>query len=252
MDTEKHIEKQETEERRPLIDWNIGDVILLTFIVVYVILEPLGAISYFYGRYNPNSILSGACFIFLITGILLPLFSTIWALRPLINWTKYTRRKRFIRIIYICILLFFIVSVFTPINILMYRLNYQPFMYGFRTRIKSNADIGDIRNWLETLKEEDFNGKTIGLYRSSGPLISHWPDSIEWPESLKVFNPHYVNLDLDDNRKPKMSLTWGGPFGHWGVVIGMEDMEIPPSDLKRYGEYRLALEPGVYVWNELQ
>jgi hypothetical protein len=29
-------------------------------------------------------------------------------------------------------------------------------------------------------------------------------------------------------------------------------MEIPPSDLRRYGEYRLPLERGVYVWHELQ
>jgi len=57
---------------------------------------------------------------------------------------------------------------------------------------------------------------------------------------------------LDKNGKPKVRLTWGGPPGHWGVEIGMEDMEIPPSDFSQWGEYRLPLEPGVYVWHELQ
>jgi len=252
MDTEKHIEKQETEKRRPRIDWNKWDVILLVFIVVYVILEPIGGLNYFCGWYNPYLIFRAVCCFFLVTIVLPILFIAICTIRLFINWTKYTQRKRFIRIIYICILLVFIVSFFTPINIPLYQPGYQPFTYGFRERIRSKADIEDIRNWLETLRDEDCNGEVISLHNDSVPFKSHWPSSIEWPESLKVFNPSYAILGLDENGNPKMSLTWGGPFGHWGVVIGMEDMEIPPSDLSRYGEYRLPLEPGVYVWNELQ
>ena len=129
----------------------------------------------------------------------------------------------------------------------MYPPGYQPFIYGFRERIKSKADIEDIRNWLGTLQNEDCN-IAIDLSRDPDSLKRHWPDSIEWPKSLKVFNPSYVYLGLDKNRNPQVSLTWGGPFAHWGVVIGMEDMGIPPSDLSQYGEYRLPVEPGVYVW----
>jgi hypothetical protein len=255
MGTEKQIETPETEIQ-PQIDWNIWDAILLVFIIVYVILVPIGGLNYFCGWYNPYLRFYIACFIFPITRIFLPLFTAIWTLRPFIYWTKYTQRKRFIRIIHICILLVFIVpffvSIFTPINTPVYQPGCKPFTYGFRERIKSKADIEDIRNWLETLQDEDCNGETISLHSDSVPFKSHWPNSIEWPESLKVFNPGYAILDLDKNGNPKMSLTWGGPFGHWGVVIGMEDMEIPASDLSRYGEYRLPLEPGVYVWNELQ
>lgn len=55
-----------------------------------------------------------------------------------------------------------------------------------------------------------------------------------------------------------------GPFGHWGVEIGPEDMPIPPTQPMRKvrspngdvyyedGEYRLPLTPGAYVWHELQ
>lgn len=259
MNTEKHIEKQETKERKPRIDWNIWDVILLAFIVVYVILEPMGGFDYFCGWYNPYLRFYVACFVFPMTitiSILILLYTVIWTFRLFINWKRYTQRKKFIKIIHICIPLVFIVSffisVFTPINIPVWQPGYKPFTYGFRARIRSKADIEDIRNWLETLKEEDCNSETIDLFRDSGPLKSQWPDSIEWPKSLKVFNPHYVNLGLDKNGNSKVSLTWGGVFAHWGVVIGMQDMEIPPSDLSRYGEYRLPLEPGVYVWHELQ
>lgn len=256
MYTEENIKTAETEERRPRIDWNIWDAILLAFIVVYVILVPIGGFFFLIARFNPYLILFPVMLMYLPLSVLLLIFTVIWTLRLFINWTKYTQRKKIIKFLQVCIPTVFIasffVSVLTPIETSLWQPGYKPFTYGFRERIRSKADIEDIRNWLETLKEEDCNGEIIGLYRSSDPLISHWPDSIEWPESLKVFNPHYVNLDLDDNRKPKVSLTWGGPFGHWGVVIGMEDMEIPQSDLSRYGEYRLPLEPGVYVWNELQ
>ncbi|HCO93971.1 MAG TPA: hypothetical protein DIU00_08480 [Phycisphaerales bacterium] len=188
--------------------------------------------------------------------VLLILFTAICTIRLFNNWTKYTQRKKIIRFIQVCVPTVFIasffISVFTPINIPLYQPGYNPFTYGFRERIRSKADIEDIRNWLETLEDEDCNGESIVLLRDSDSFKSQWPDSIEWPKSLKVFNPNYVKLVLDENGNPKVSLTWGGPFGHWGVVIGMEDMEIPPSDLSRYGEYRLPLEPGVYVWNELQ
>jgi hypothetical protein len=258
MSTEKHIETPGTEEKSLRIDWNIWDVILLVFIVVYVILVPLGAIDYFCGWYYPNLRLHFACFtvpIMITISILLLLYTVVWTFRLFINWTRYTQRKKFIKIVHVCIPLAFIVSsfisVFIPIDI-PFQFGFKSFTYGFRERIKSRADIEDIRDWMKTLKEEDCNGDVISLSRDPDSLKRHWHDSIEWPKSLKVFSPNYVIINLDKNGNPKVSLTWGGPFAHWGVVIGMEDMEIPPSDLSRYGEYRLPLEPGVYVWHELQ
>jgi hypothetical protein len=256
MNDKEEIEKAQVNANDPSIDWNIWDVILPVFIVAYVVLEPLGAIDYFCGWYYPNLRLHFACLIFPIVIIFIPLFTGFLTFKLYINWTKYTRKKKIIRLIHVCILLVFIlpflISMFTPINIPVYLPGYKPFTYGFRERIKSKANIEDIRNWMKTLKEENYNGDVIGLSREPNSLKMRWPDLIDWPESLKVFNPHYVNLGLDENGNPRVSLTWGGPFAHWGVVIGMENMKIPPSDLSRYGEYRLPLEPGVYVWHELQ
>lgn len=59
-------------------------------------------------------------------------------------------------------------------------------------------------------------------------------------------------MSADENGSPRVRLAWGSGFGHWGIVIGMDDMEIPPSDFSRYGEYRLPVEAGVYVWRELR
>ena len=254
MNTEKHIEKQETEKIRPRIDWNKWDVILLVFIVAYVILAHLGGLFYLFGRFKPHFELL-VLLVYLLLSILLLTFTIFYAILVFKDWKKYKKRKKIIKLLQVCIPTVFIasffISVFTPIEIPLWPPGYKPFTYGFRARIKSKADIEDIRTWLETLKDEDCNGETINLFSSSEPFKSHWPDSIEWPKSLKVFNPFHVNLDLDKKKNPKVRLTWGGVFDHWGVVIGMEDMEIHPSDLSRYGEYRLPLEPGVYVWHEL-
>jgi len=173
------------------------------------------------------------------------------------DWKKYKKRKKIIKFLQVCIPTVFIasffVSVLTPIETSLWQPGYKPFTYGFRERIRSKADIEAIRNWLRTLQNENYSSVTIELFCDSDFFKSQWPDSIEWPKSLKVFNPHSVYLDLDENRNPKVRLTWCGMFDDWGVVIGMENMAIPPSDFRRgWGEYRLPLEPGAYVWHDLE
>ena len=257
MDTEKHIEKQESEDRKPRIDWNIWDAILLVFIVAYVIFVSIGGFFYLIARFYPYLKLFLVMFVYLPLSVLLLIFTVIWTLRLFIDWTKCTRRKKFIRIIQVCIpmtlIVSFLVSVLTPIETSLWQPGYKPFTYGFRERIRSKADIEEIQNWLETLKDEDCTGETIDLLRNSDSFNSQWPDSIEWPESLKVFNPRFVSLDLDENKNPKVILEWCGIFEDWGVVIGMENMEIPTSDFSRWeAEYRLPLGSGAYVWHDLE
>ena len=257
MNREEHIETAEAEERRPRIDLNIGDVILLAFIVVYVILVPIGGFFYLIARFNPYLIIFPVTLVYLLLSVLLLIFTVIWTLRLFINWTKYTQKKKIIKFLQLCIPTVFIASFFvyvlTPIETSLWQPGYKPFTYGFRERIRSKADIEDIRNWLGTLQNEDCTGETIDLLRDSDSFKSQWPDSIEWPKSLKVFNPYSVNLYLDKNKNPKVRLTWCGIFEDWGVVIGMENMDIPLSDFSReVAEYRLPLGSGAYVWHDLE
>jgi hypothetical protein len=157
------------------------------------------------------------------------------------DWRKHGRKKLIIvaeigiPLVFIALL---VASFFTSVEGMAFF--GKPLMYGLRERVRSKADIQVVRDWLKTLSKED--------YADYGERLS----SEEWPKSLKAFNPHYVRVDLDENGNPKVRLTWGGALAHWGVEIGMEDMEIPPSDFSRWGEYRLPLERGVYVWHELQ
>ena len=120
-------------------------------------------------------------------------------------------------------------------------------MYGLQMRMKSRVDVEDIRDWLQSLDDEYY--KNIGNGYNSFP---HNRD--EWPEPLKVLKPGKIFLSMDENGNAKVRLVWGSsPIeGHWGVEIGAENMKIPPSDFSMYGEYRLPVEPGVYVWRGLE
>lgn len=256
MDKKENIETAQEKERKPRIDWSKWDaiffVILTPFMIfaMLVILVPTGGISYLSGRFNfPLDFFVFILFYPTVMIILLvPFFFigvsfvVIGSLRAFANWNRYTRKKRVIRTTKIGISIFLItiyfLALFIPIQ--LYSPGYKHFTYGFRDRMRSKADIESIRDWLKRRRKEEPTGDNVRFI------------SYGWPKSVKVLKPRYVNLDLNQNGNPKVRLTWGGGFGHWGFEIGMEDMEIPTSDFSQFGEYRLPLEPGVYVWHELQ
>ncbi|UCE47856.1 MAG: hypothetical protein JSW47_19935 [Phycisphaerales bacterium] len=248
------------DERRTRVDWNIWDALISLALVVFIIIVPLGGLEYLNGRFNTHttghSFFLDACIIGSTVLILAVAFVIGSTVQLLCNLKRYTRRKKLIRIIQIGTPVVFvtslIVSVLTPVEIPLWQPGYKPFTYGFRERIRSKADIKDIRGWLKTLSREDCTGEYIGLSTGSSLSERRWPDSPQWPNSLKVFRPGYVTLDLDEDHNPRVRLTWGGPSGHWGVEIGMEEMDIRPSDSSPWEDYRLRLEPGAYVWHELQ
>jgi len=264
---------QQSQEKKASPDWSKWDAIFFVIIAPFVILAtllilaPTRGLAYLSGRFNyPLDFLAICISVIWMASpltIVIPIFPFvvmgfsfvfIGSARLISNWNRYTNKRRLIRItqIGISILVITILSLALFIPIELYSPGYKPFTYGFRERIRSKADIENIRDWLRTLSKEDCTGETVDILSDSPFLKSKWPDSINWPKSLTVFNPHYVSLDLDKNGNPKIRLTWSSALGHWGVEIGMKNMKIPPSNFSRHGEYRLPLEPGVYVWHEIQ
>jgi len=68
-----------------------------------------------------------------------------------------------------------------------------------------------------------------------------------------LYSPSFfLSADENDNAKVRLMWSYGHIVGHWGVEIGAENMKIPPSDFSMYGEYRLPVEPGVYVFRGLE
>jgi len=244
MDKKENIETAQTEERKPRINWNKWDAVIFVAVVAFIIIVPLGGIEYLEARFGTSSILFDTCFVYLTLGIFIIVFLIVGAIQLLCNWRRYTRRKKLIKSLQIGIPFVFVasfaISILTPIETHLWQPGYKPFTHGFRARMRSKADIEAIRDWMNTLSKEDCTAENFIAPQS------------KFPESFKVLKPRYVNLDMDKNGNPKVRLTWGGGFGHWGIEIGMEDMEVPPSDFSCFGEYRLPLESGVYVWHELQ
>ncbi|KPK74525.1 MAG: hypothetical protein AMJ79_13855 [Phycisphaerae bacterium SM23_30] len=190
-------------------------------------------ISYLDGLQNGGPVNFSPCFLYLATFVLW------WIL--FIRIIVFFKRLSTVQVI--------IRSIFTIITILVIIISpkfhvpsISPFMKGFKIGMGKNADIEEIREWLKTVdKPNDF--LSFQLY----PNL---------PEAIKKLKPRYVDtLKLEEKEGFKVRLTWGGGFGHWGMVVGPEDMEIPPTEISAYdksGEYRERLTDGAYIWYEVQ
>jgi hypothetical protein len=254
MDTRDRKEMPQSERGRLGLDWNGWDVAFFALPIMFTIFGRTAGYEYLRSNYSPLSSSFMDLIVYPAIGVFIIYCFFANVVRLLVGWTKHSRKKRTLLVAEIGILLviavLFFAPCFMPIDSHLCVPGYKAFTYHFGEEIRSKADIEAIRDWLRPLSKEDCTGETIYPIATSGSLESRWPDSIEWPESLKVLHPLYINLDLDEKGNPKIRLSWGR--AHWGVEIGMEDMEIPPSDFSQWGEYRLPVEPGVYVWWELQ
>jgi hypothetical protein len=134
------------------------------------------------------------------------------------------------------------------------------FSEGFRDRIKREVDVGEIQKWLQTIEiPKGTVNYIIDPYGPPDPKILDPEaiyikslDSLNWPEAIRVLNPEEVYIRPYGNEGATIRLLWGGPFGKWGIVVGPTDMEVPKSDMRRRGEYRLKLAPGAYVWHDIR
>ena len=229
-------EIQQSEKRKPGLNWKTECVIFLVLPSVCVFLVSFGGLFYLCGRFSPYLIYFIVCPIYPVLGIFI-IYCFIAAIdRLLCGWRKATRRKKLavsaeIGIPLVSIALF-VAPFFVPEDSPLNSTPVKSFAYGFGDRVRSKADIESIRDLLRTFRKPD--------EREIAPRIPYE----DWPKSLKVLNPKTVVLCEDKNGTTYIRARWGGGFQPWGMLIGMENMDIPPSD----SEYRLLLEPGVYIW----
>ena len=244
MDKKENIETAKTGKRKTSRDWSKQEMVFLVLPIVCIILGPLGGLPYLSGRFSP-SLTGYACMLYPVTGLIIIYYFFASIVRLFRGWRKHTGKKKLLIVAEIAIPLLlialYIIPFFIPNVAPMFSFD-KPLLYGCRDRIRSKADIEAIRDWLGTLSKDDYNSSS-----HYNPI----PPSKQ-PKSLKVLKHGAVHLLADENGNPKVRSHWGGGlFGHWGFEIGMVDMEIPPSNFSHNGEYRLPVEPGVYVWREL-
>ena len=239
MNVKENTETTKTKERKSSRNWKEPHMIFHVLPIICIILFSLGGFLYLCGRLNYNA---GTCILYPAIGGLI-IWCFLASTGRLFNaLKKHIWKRKLIIAAEVVIPIVFIMLLFVHAFVTDEPYLWPPgraFTYGFRDRIKSKADIPAIRDWLQTLSKEDYTVENVRIP----------PD--EWPNSLKVLDPDPTSVYLwtDKNGNPKIRITWGGAIFHWGVTIGMEDMEIPSSYLNNFFDSWLLVEPGVYIWD---
>jgi len=218
-------------------------------------------IRYLDGLSNGGYFLLGPL-VFFGLGTILLVWLLVLPIRMLKTWPEHIRHRG--KLTALCTLTLVALVAWLALPFMDLELpGHKTFMDGFRQYMQKNADLDGIRSWLNTLDPNVCTREPIDLYGTYSSLKSHWPETMAWPAAITRFDPHYVEFMKTGSGRLKIRLTWGGALGHWGVEIGPEDMDIPPtaptrkvkvgaSMVNEYGEYRLPLAPGAYVWHEIQ
>jgi hypothetical protein len=246
MDTKESTEPVRTVVSRPRGKWKDSHVVFFVLPIALTVLFPGGGIFYLCGRFRPDALtfifvnmmyLAAVAFIFIcfLAGIV----------RLSFRWGARTRNERLLIAAETAVPLIFlglIVATFFLKEAELCGYRYGLFLYGLRDRVRSKVDIGATRTWLQSLDTKELDDHYNRIPRS------------DWPQSLSGLKGAVRMLAVDENGNAKVRLAWGStPIeGHWGIDIGAEDMKIPPSDFSLYGEYRVPVEPGVYVWQALE
>lgn len=240
MDAEKNIKNPQAQESKRCRNWKESHTVFLVLPLVLTILFPLGGIFYLCGRFCPYAAALGhVCILYPVIWSFIIYCLARAVVRLYRRWRGHTCKRKLLGIAEVAIPVVFLGllagSFLLPESEFL-GYGYKFFMYGLRDRTRSKADVEAVREWLRTRHGED-NVQRDRIARE------------EWPKSLKQLHCDRVFLSQEKNGNSQVRLLWGsGPLGHWGIEIGMANMEIPPSDFSEHGEYRLPVEPGVYVW----
>ncbi len=242
MDAKTNIETIENGDIKPGRNWKDSKLIFIVLPIILTVLFPLGGLPYLCGRFSPYAITLAHVYVLYLGTICFIIFCFVVGVGKLFGvWNKRSKSGKFFISAQMMIPLGFLVLLFSSFFLPeseFSRGSHKFFMRGFRERVRSKADIESIRDWLEMLSKDDYNSS----HYNPIPPSKH-------PKLLKVLKPVRVGLLADKNSNPKVRLMWGSGFmGHWGVDIGMADMEIPKADVSEWTYCWLLVEPGVYIW----
>lgn len=220
--------------------WKGSVVVSVILPLALIFLVPLGGLLYLCGRLGLHIGLV-MCMLYPAVGLFIVFCFVASAARLLVGWRKFTDKRKLLGIAQVGIPIVFAILCVIGSPLLTKSLFWPdatPFTYGFRDRVRSRTDIPAIRAWLRTFDKSD--------YEVPGDRVP----TDQWPESLRALKPTgRVFLGPDKRGNPLIRIVWGAATFHWGLTIGLEDMEIPPLELDDYYEAWLLVEPGVYVYD---
>lgn len=234
----EHIKPEQTEDNKPRSKWKDSHVVFLALPILCILFVPFwGLTCFLYGFLSLQMpIITRMLYPALVILMIFCFFASI--ARLIGAWRKSTWAKRTLIITEICLPLVCVVSLMMPLPLLVESQSWSDAggLYGLRDRVRSQADIPAIRDWLKTLDKKDYIPRRDYLLAD------------ELPEALKAMCFGVVSLSEDKNGNPEVYIFAGGGFHHWGATIGLEDMVISESDLEFRYECWLLVEPGVYVY----
>lgn len=221
--------------------WFILDIFIIGLVLFWgYLLDPFGIVSYVSGLHNDYTLLLLG-FIYPTLIVLACLSLLILIIRMFMSWPKYISNASKLQLIQKVIIIFLFIYLILPFLPIMPSPK-KMYVKGFEGYVKNNADITEIRNWLNSLRQEDYDE-----YESKGRIP--WREKIDWPDAIQELHPRTAVLSWDKNYKSQVGLRWGsGVVGPWGFTVLNESAPTPASELSCSGEYRHEIQNGVYVW----
>lgn len=168
----------------------------------------------------------------------------ILLVRMLVTWPRRLRSWRGLLSAWGIAIGAFLVGFILPFLLPIAR-PWDAFMAGFQRYVQRRVDIPAVQEWLAKVKPEPLEPG------QAHPNIRVQESDL--PASIAGLKAWGWRMESDDAGRARIWLTWGsGVMGGWGLVVGDEQMETPPSDFSQYGEVRQTIAPGAYVWYDVK
>jgi hypothetical protein len=250
----EYMEEQEKEIKRGRKRFWVGfDIIFfgLCLLFAFVIGDPKGTILYYDGLHRTSRMFGIAFLVYPLTVLLISIFIV-----RIIFWKPSCKNKRnfwlLIKVGILCNPL--IAPIYLGLLFPIQSPGYVSYTQGFHERMRRHLDIDTIRKWLETLDDGIFVSEQ--RMESSDEFI---PVDILDSIPLKIFFHTFFKTEEGFNCI-RISTSGGGISRLCGIVIGPEEMPIPPTEEAMYdeddnrlkmGELRIKLADGAYVWHDM-
>ena len=233
--------------------WDLPSLGLLLLFGAFNASFPL--IFYLGGLHNDGSLALGAVLWFVL---LLPpagICLVLALIRIGVFWPRHIRDRKTLRRLQVGVIIALLVILGLPFTRLLPP-GYKTYTWGFRKYVRDNVDVAEIQHWLETVDPNACN-------KATGNVTDWRGQRDDWPEPVMRMNPQFVTLAPDESGRLAIRIAWSGFDAGWGLTVGHETMEIPETQptIKEpqrgghishdYGQYRLPIPPGAYVWHDL-
>lgn len=118
------------------------------------------------------------------------------------------------------------------------------FLSGYEIWVNENVDIPAIQEWLAALPA-DYSGQSFFE-------AADFPEAL--PQAITQLDPYHMNFSAFQDGQRSVMFEWGCALGHFGIVIGLPEMETPEDEelIKHTDydfEYRRPIQSGVYIFN---